>query len=73
METKLTYTQMMNLNTKSIKFDGCVPVECEGSGKERKGGLCILWKNHIDFTSTTLAIIYRVTSKRRRETTSGGL
>ncbi|KAL8507009.1 hypothetical protein ACS0TY_017768 [Phlomoides rotata] len=46
METKLKYAQMNRLNSGSLKFAGCLPVDCEG--KDRKGGLCLLWKEEYD-------------------------
>ncbi|KAL8497715.1 hypothetical protein ACS0TY_021154 [Phlomoides rotata] len=38
---------MIKVNTSSIKLGGCLPVDCQGSGKGRSGGLCLLWKDSL--------------------------
>ncbi|KAL8511535.1 hypothetical protein ACS0TY_018078 [Phlomoides rotata] len=50
METKLTYAQMNNLNSRTLHFERFIPVECEGIGRQRSGGLCMLWRRHVDAT-----------------------
>ncbi|KAL8524892.1 hypothetical protein ACS0TY_014496 [Phlomoides rotata] len=47
METKFTYTQMINVNSHSLHFDGYIPVDCSFANKGRSGGLCMLWKGNL--------------------------
>ncbi|KAL8487063.1 hypothetical protein ACS0TY_023661 [Phlomoides rotata] len=50
METKLSYTQMNSLNSRTLDFGGCIPVGCEGTNQSRSGGLCMLWQNQLNVT-----------------------
>ncbi|KAL8459116.1 hypothetical protein ACS0TY_036548 [Phlomoides rotata] len=52
---------MQKVNESSLKFEGCIPVECQGSGHSRRGGLCILWKagvraDLVSFSTNHIAI-----------------
>ncbi|KAL8515618.1 hypothetical protein ACS0TY_014347 [Phlomoides rotata] len=46
---------MANVNSRSLYFDGCFPVECSIVNKGRYGGLCMLWKGNIDVSLITFS------------------
>ncbi|KAL8470413.1 hypothetical protein ACS0TY_033044 [Phlomoides rotata] len=41
---------MIKINSRALKLEGCLPVDCEGNGRERRGGLCLLWRAECDIT-----------------------
>ncbi|KAL8512591.1 hypothetical protein ACS0TY_018908 [Phlomoides rotata] len=45
----------MELNSRSLRFRGCLPVDCTGSGRDRSGGLCMLWNEEMDVTLTSFS------------------
>ncbi|KAK2422548.1 hypothetical protein QL285_033075 [Trifolium repens] len=49
METKLKETEMERIKARS-GFDCGVVVPCSGQGKDRAGGLALLWNDQVNFT-----------------------
>ncbi|KAL8491099.1 hypothetical protein ACS0TY_022939 [Phlomoides rotata] len=71
METKLSYTQMNALNSRSLHSEGCLPVECEGSHTNKSGGLCMLWRNPnnvslIDYSRNHISLKVRSAGNGRK-------
>ncbi|KAL8546389.1 hypothetical protein ACS0TY_006205 [Phlomoides rotata] len=42
METKLKTAQMNKVNYVALKYDGCFPVDCVGSGHNRRGVVFVM-------------------------------
>ncbi|KAL8539112.1 hypothetical protein ACS0TY_000920 [Phlomoides rotata] len=41
---------MKDLNSRSVRFGGCLPVDYSGSRRDRSGGLCLIWNGEMDVT-----------------------
>ncbi|KAL8513791.1 hypothetical protein ACS0TY_013051 [Phlomoides rotata] len=62
---------MNNLNSRSLHFEGCIPVGCEGSHKNKSGGLCMLWRDPnnislIDYSRNHISLEVRGTENNRK-------
>ncbi|KAL8554644.1 hypothetical protein ACS0TY_002728 [Phlomoides rotata] len=52
---------MNDLNLRALHFEGCIPVDCTGTNRDRSGGLCMLWRNHlnvslVDYSSNHISL-----------------
>ncbi|KAK6164533.1 hypothetical protein DH2020_001397 [Rehmannia glutinosa] len=41
---------MNQLNSRSFGFKGCFPVDCVGEGNNKRGGMCMLWREPFDLS-----------------------
>lgn len=48
METKKTTTEMRRLNEQKLRYKGCIAVDCEVTTRSRRGGVCMMWGEHIN-------------------------
>ncbi|KAL8525121.1 hypothetical protein ACS0TY_014657 [Phlomoides rotata] len=62
---------MNTLNSRVLHFEGCIPVECEGTHKTKSGGLCMLWQNPhnvslIDYSKNHISLKVKNTDDNRK-------
>lgn len=51
METKFKVTEMEEIRRRA-GFDSCLAVDCNGTGRDRVGGIAMLWQASINLFIT---------------------
>ncbi|PNX62262.1 hypothetical protein L195_g061067, partial [Trifolium pratense] len=55
METRLKATEFENIRSK-LGFKNCLSVDCSGFGRERAGGLALMWMEHLSVNISSYSI-----------------
>jgi hypothetical protein len=55
METRLKATELDNIRSK-LGFKNCLSVDCVGFGRERAGGLAVMWMEHLNVNISSYSI-----------------
>src|SRR4051812_31146705 len=55
METRLKSDEVQRIKFK-CSFDRCLVVECDGSSRDRRGGLALLWKEPINLSILSFSL-----------------
>lgn len=46
----------MERNRIKCGYNSCLTVDCKGNGKERAGGISLMWKEQVNVTVTSFSI-----------------
>ncbi|XP_058748566.1 uncharacterized protein LOC131621540 [Vicia villosa] len=63
METRLKKEELLGIQFK-CGYEGCFAVDCEGSSRDRAGGLGLLWMNSVNLTITSFSLNFIGSSVR---------
>jgi hypothetical protein len=55
METRLKVTEIENIRSK-LGFKNCLAVDCHGFGRERAGGLALMWLEHLSVNISSYSL-----------------
>lgn len=57
VETRLKEEEIQKIVQK-LGFTNCVSIDCNGSGRDRSGGLCLLWKDELNIQINSFSSNY---------------